>query len=75
MLIEEQDDRIDVTYIYGTDSRYVLNLFSLLKRLYMEEYTPQTIVRFLICNNIGREGIERILAENQEKPLSVYRLA
>ena len=75
MLIEEQDDRIDVTYIYGTDSRYVLNLFSLLKRLYMEEYTPQTRVRFLICNNMGREGIEKILVENQEKPLSVYRLA
>ena len=75
MLIEEQDDRIDVTYIYGTDSRYILNLFSILKRMLMEEYTPQTLIRFLICNNIGREGIEKILAESKERPLNVYRLA
>ena len=75
MLTEEQDERIDVTYIHSTDGRYILDLFSVLKRMYMEEYTPQTTIRFLICNNEGREGIEKILAGSKMRPLSVYRLA
>ena len=75
MLTEEQDERIDVTYIHSTDGRYILDLFSVLKRMYMEEYTPQTTIRFLICNNKGREGIEKILAGSKMRPLSVYRLA
>ncbi|MBP5309916.1 MAG: GNAT family N-acetyltransferase [Lachnospiraceae bacterium] len=74
ILTEEQDDRIDVTYIYSTDAKYILNLLSILKKLYMEEYTPQTMIRFLICNNKVREGIEKILAESKERPLNVYRL-
>ncbi len=75
MLTEEQDERIDVTYIHSTDGRYILDLFSVLKRMYMEEYTPQTTIRFLICNNKGREGMEKILAGSKMRPLSVYRLA
>ena len=33
MLTEEQDERIDVTYIHSTDGRYILDLFSVLKRM------------------------------------------
>lgn len=73
MLIEELQDAVQFTFIHCLDTRSLFGLFSIVKPALRLDYGKDSIIRFLICDGKGEEGVRRAFGRCHEQPVRVFR--
>ncbi len=72
ILIEEPDDYIQVTWVYGKDPRSLYFLLAAVKKLADHEFEPDEAIRFLICSETEKALIRRLFRHFEEQPIPVF---
>ena len=73
ILLEEKDDFIQIPYIRTKDGKALLFAFYVLRKLLTAEFAPDTKIRFLLCDGVGREAVNAIFPGGREKKIRGFR--
>ena len=73
LLLEEADSNVIIPFVFGKDNKAILFCFSALREELIEEYGSDARLRFLLNKGKGREAIEKIVKDMEEKKILIYR--